>query len=131
MGLFSKIFGSKKKGYSKVKNYVYTCKWCEYKVFPGEVHFSCEEMLKKYKCEVCTYPIKPGCLHMECREYLKTKEQVYPFCIYCKRVCIPGKPHRDCIFLATIEKAEICGCCGFKILEGLEHKYCKKFTLIR
>lgn len=130
MNLISKIFWSKEKGLSKVKSQTYICKWCDYKVYPGEFHNTCEELKKRYKCKVCTYPVKPGIQHKECREYLESSVQKHAFCLKCKKVCIPGKPHKDCNFLILIERAEICSCCGFKIL-GLEHKYCKRFTVIR
>jgi len=131
MGLISWIFGSKKRTRSLVKSYPYTCKWCDYTVYPGEVHFSCYEFLKKYRCEVCTYPIKPGCIHVECKEYLNSAEHSHPFCLICKRVCIPGKPHRDCKLLLAINQANTCECCGFKILDGLDHSYCQKFTILK
>jgi hypothetical protein len=129
MGLLD-IFKTKKH-LNKIKSKTYTCRWCDYQVFPGEYHEACEILLKKHTCKVCSYPRKPGQIHVTCKEYLRIQIPSYPHCIYCKKVCIPGKPHRDCNFLAMYDNASTCHCCGFKILKGLEHTYCKKITVIQ
>jgi hypothetical protein len=127
MGLL-KFF--QKKHHNKIRKNAYTCKWCDYLVYPGEYHEACELLIRKHTCQVCSYPQKPGRIHDLCKKYLQFQFNSYPYCLYCKRVCIPDKPHRDCNFLAMYNSAPICRCCGFKVLKGLEHKYCQKFTIL-
>jgi hypothetical protein len=118
----------------KRKNYqknempkTYKCKWCDYEVLVGDSHKACQKLLVKYTCNVCRYPKKPGEIHEICQNYLLQKKVgSYPKCVNCLEVCLPGKPHRDCEFFLMYSKASTCSCCGYKILKGLEHTYCKR-----
>lgn len=130
MSFLNKFFRGKKSN-RLIKKTPYICKWCDYTVFPGEYHEACQQHLRKYKCNVCNYPLKPGRIHYNCLNFLKSETCHYAYCIYCKKVCIPDKPHNDCVSLKIYNQAENCLCCGFKILPGLDHRYCARFTIVR
>lgn len=120
------FFGSSETLIFGYRNYR-ECRWCGYGIFPGEVHESCETLLKRYKCQTCGHPETPGKIHFNCKNFQKGLVK-YPNCKCCGKVLIPGKNHFPCELELMYGKARLCKVCGFRILtsEKLSHSACKR-----